>query len=285
MLNYSPEEYDRIENRLHELSRLERKYRKNIEELPEYLEQAKKRLEEISFSDAMLADLEKKIHSSETRCEELASELHRERQRVAARVSEQIERELNDLSMPGAVFRVELLPTEGLTPSGTDSARFLISANRGETPGRISHIASGGELSRIMLALMNVLSAGDPVSTMIFDEIDAGVSGVAAQRVGEKLALLSRNKQVLCVTHLPQLASLADTHFLISKETAAERTRTNVVPLDRAGRRQELARLHGGDNISEITLKSAEEQLRYADEYKFRNAKRPKQEDKVNGSI
>ena len=284
-LNYSPEEYDRLENRLHELSRLERKYRRSTDLLPQVLEDARKRLEEISFSDILIAELDKKIRDTEKLCAELASELHKEREKAAKRLSIEIEKELNDLSMAGAVFCVELKKTEGFTPDGTDTARFLISANCGETPGRISHIASGGELSRIMLALMNVLSSGDPVPTMIFDEIDAGVSGIAAQRVGEKLALLSGNKQVLCVTHLPQLASLADTHFLIRKETDGERTNTSVQPLDRAGRRHELARLHGGDNITETTLRSAEEQLQYADDYKKRHSERMQQEGETNGSI
>ncbi len=271
-LNYSPDEYDQIESRLHELSRLERKYRRNVDDLPQFLIETQSRLNEISFSDVMIAELDQKIREKEKICAEHAHRLHEQRVIAAGQLSARIEQELNDLSMSGSVFLVELKETHSFNSEGTDTARFLISANRGETPGRISHIASGGELSRIMLALMNVLSDGDPVPTMIFDEIDAGVSGIAAQRVGEKLALLSRMKQVLCVTHLPQLASLADTHFVISKEQSDQRTSTNVVPLDRAGRRRELARLHGGDNITETTLNSAEEQLSYAEEYKNRHS-------------
>ncbi len=271
-LNYSPEEYDQIESRLHELSRLERKYRKSVEELPQYLEETLRRLNEISFSDAVIAELDRKIIEEEKLCSKLAHSIHQQREKAAELLSAKIEQELKDLSMPGAIFLVELKETSSFMADGTDTVRFLISANRGETPGRISHIASGGELSRIMLALMNVLSVGDPVPTMIFDEIDTGVSGIAAQRVGEKLALLSRTKQVLCVTHLPQLASLADIHFVITKEVSDRRTSTNVATLDHEGRKRELARLHGGDNITETTLNSAEEQLRYADSFKTQHS-------------
>ena len=149
-----------------------------------------------------------------------------------------------------------------------DQVRFLISANKGEEPGRISRIASGGELSRIMLAIKNVFSRRDPVPTLIFDEIDTGVSGVAAQRVGEKLAALSREKQVLCVTHLQQIAVMADFHYIIEKNESGERTSTKVEMLNREGTLKEIARLNGGSNITDITLRSAEEQLHYAELYK-----------------
>ena len=179
-----------------------------------------------------------------------------------------VEEELRDLSMPSARFKVELLMQKELKQDGMDSVRFLLSANKGEKPGRISKIASGGELSRIMLALKNVFSLKDPVPTMIFDEIDTGVSGIAAQRVGEKLAALSAEKQVLCVTHLPQIAVMADNHFMIQKEETAARTTTKVIVLDREGRLREISRLNGGDHITETTIRSADEQLKYAEIYK-----------------
>ena len=184
------------------------------------------------------------------------------------RLAERVETELHELSMPSARFRTEVADTGKLGPNGADEVRFLLSANRGEELGRISRIASGGELSRIMLALKSVLSRGDPVPTMIFDEIDTGVSGIAAQRVGEHLAGLSAEKQVLCVTHLPQIAAMADRHYVILKNEAGERTMTQVELLDREGKRLELARLHGGDHITETTLLSAEEQLQYAENFK-----------------
>ena len=175
--------------------------------------------------------------------------------------------------MPSARFQTEVTDSGNLGPNGADTVRFLLSANRGEELGRISRIASGGELSRIMLAMKNVLSAGDPVPTMVFDEIDTGVSGVAAQRVGERLASLSHRKQVLCVTHLPQIAAMADEHYLIRKDESGARTLTEVTVLGREGKRMELARLHGGDHITETTLLSAEEQLQYAENYKSGKSK------------
>lgn len=280
-LSFSPEEYDRIEERLRELSRLERKYRRSLEDLPAFLDECRGRLEEISFSEERLQELDREIARQEKRCVALAEELRKERSRAAGRLASLIEKELHDLSMPAARFLVELTPLPEPGPVGLDSARFLLSANRGELPGRISRIASGGELSRIMLAMKQVLSRSDPVPTMIFDEIDTGVSGIAAQRVGEKLAELSGRKQVLCVTHLPQIAAMADQHAVIVKTEREGRTLTEVIPLDHLGRQREIARLHGGDNITETTLRSAEEQLGYAAEYKIQHQNK----EKTNGSI
>ena len=211
----------------------------------------------------------------------LAGDLSGKRKKAAGVLAAQIESELHDLSMPAARFEVELTPLTVLGPVGLDNARFLLSANRGELPGRISRIASGGELSRIMLAMKQVLSRSDPVPTMIFDEIDTGVSGIAAQRVGEKLAELSREKQVLCVTHLPQIAAMADQHAVIVKTEQQGRTITEVTMLDHTGRQYEIARLHGGDNITDTTLRSAEEQLGYAQKYKTLHHNK----EKKNGSV
>ena len=173
--------------------------------------------------------------------------------------------------MPSVRFAVEFSPVAsetGFDAHGCDTIRFIMSANAGEELGRISRIASGGELSRIMLAMKNVFAENDPVATMVFDEIDTGVSGIAAQRVGEKLYSVSLGKQVMCVTHLPQIAAMADQHYLIRKEERGGRTYTDVLALDREGRRQELARLHGGDHITETTLASAEEQLLACERFK-----------------
>ena len=173
--------------------------------------------------------------------------------------------------MPSVRFAVAFTPLSGepgFDAHGCDEIRFVMSANAGEELGRISRIASGGELSRIMLAMKNVFAEKDPVATMVFDEIDTGVSGIAAQRVGEKLYCVSLGKQVMCVTHLPQIAAMADQHYLIQKQERGGRTYTEVLPLDRDGRRHELARLHGGDNITETTLLSAEEQLSACERFK-----------------
>ena len=156
----------------------------------------------------------------------------------------------------------------GFNASGSDVVRFLMSANAGEAPGRIARIASGGELSRVMLAMKSVLAAYDVVETLIFDEIDAGVSGIAAQRTGEKLGALAQGRQVLCITHLPQIAAMADRHFAIVKQVRDGRTYTAVTPLDREGRIRELARLHGGDIATETALRAAAEQLDAAEAFK-----------------
>ena len=156
----------------------------------------------------------------------------------------------------------------GFGAKGADEVRFLMSANAGQAPGRIAKIASGGELSRIMLALKTVFGENDPVPTAVFDEIDTGVSGVAASRVGEKLSQTGRHRQVLCVSHLPQIAAMADGQYLIEKQEINGRTYTTVNELDRAGRRREIARLIGGDNITETTSASAEELLSAADAWK-----------------
>ena len=164
--------------------------------------------------------------------------------------------------MPRVQFQCQLTPLPHLNETGGDTCRFLMSANIGEDLRQMNRVASGGELARIMLAMKNVMSEKDQVPTMIFDEVDTGVSGRAAQKVAEKLHAVSIGKQVLCVTHLPQIAAMADTHFLISKTEQQGRTYTHVTPLDLTGRRAELARLIGGARITENTLKSAEEMLR-----------------------
>ena len=190
---------------------------------------------------------------------------------AAAALERQVECELRELSMPSVRFHVEITPlggTPGFQSAGADNVRFLISANAGEALGRISKIASGGELSRIMLALKNVFAERDDVPSMVFDEVDAGVSGVAAQRVGEKLGKLSMAKQVICITHLPQIAAMADQHYLIEKREQDGRTRTTVQLLDSDGRQREIARLYGGEHITLLTLASAAEQLASAAAYK-----------------
>lgn len=265
--DFSPEEYDRLESRLSLLRKLRRKYNTDETGLIEHLEACRRKLEELEYSDDLLLKLNKDLAKLRTECERSAAVLTSLRKSSAEELEKRITDELRALSMPSVRFKVSVTSSE-LDAYGADEVRFLISANAGEEPGRIVKIASGGELSRIMLAMKTVFSKNDPVETMVFDEIDTGVSGIAAQRVGEKLADISRGKQVLCITHLPQIAALADSHDLIVKTEQDGRTYTNVRELDRAGRRLELARLHGGDNISEITLASAEEQLCAADKYK-----------------
>ena len=270
-LDFSPEEYDQLEQRLALLGKLERKYGRDESELPEFLEQCRARLDDIQYADERIQQLEKRLREQIRLCRERAAALSARRKEAAALLERRIVEELRALNMPSVRFAVDFAPLEGsdgFDASGADQIRFLMSANAGEELGRISRIASGGELSRIMLAMKNVFAQNDPVPTMIFDEIDAGVSGIAAQRVGEKLFSVSTGKQVMCVTHLPQIAAMADRHYRISKQERQGRTYTQVEALERDGRCRELARLHGGEHVTELTLASAREQLESAEEYK-----------------
>ena len=270
-LDFSPEEYDELESRISVLNKLERKYGRDDSGLIAYLEECREKLDSIEYAEERIEKLQRELSAQQDRCRRAAAALQAKRKEAAEKLEKRIVSELRELSMPSVRFAVSFEPLEGepgFDAYGSDQIAFLMSANAGEEPGRISRIASGGELSRIMLALKNVFAEKDPVGTMIFDEIDTGVSGIAAQRVGEKLYSVSRGKQVLCVTHLPQIASMADSHYLISKEERDGRTYTEVKHLDREGRAAELARLHGGDNVTLITLASAEEQMASAERFK-----------------
>ena len=271
-LEFSPDEYDRIETRTNQLKRLGRKYNADEEGMLKILDDSRKELAMLEYSDDMLKKLEKKLAEHKANCVKKASLLTACRKAAAEKLEARICSELRDLSMPSVRFKVSVEPMEsalGFDKTGADDVRFLISANAGMELGRISKIASGGELSRIMLAMKTAFSDNDPIETMVFDEIDTGVSGVAAQRVGEKMSDLSRGKQVLCITHLPQIAALADSHDKIEKAEQDGKTFTVVKELERQGRRMELARLYGGDVITETTLAGAEEQLAAADKYKL----------------
>lgn len=271
-LEFSPEEYDNIESRLSLIKKLRRKYNMDEEAMLAHLDDCRMRLSELEYAGDMLIKLNKQLEKHIDNCKRIAAELSEKRRAAAESLEKRIVSELKDLSMPSVRFSVSVEPLEsdvGFDATGADDVKFLISANAGEALGRISKIASGGELSRIMLAMKTVFSKNDPIETMVFDEIDTGVSGIAAQRVGEKMSDLSRGKQVLCITHLPQIAAIADNHDLIEKTERNGRTYTEVRELDRKGRALELARMHGGDNISELTLASAEEQLLAADKYRL----------------
>lgn len=270
-LDFSPEEYDQLETRISLLSKLRRKYSREEDELINYLAECKIKLDNIQYADERSAKLEKELKAATKLCLVKAEALSDIRKQAAKELEIRISNELRELNMPSVRFAVEFAPLEtenGFDAFGKDRIRFIMSANAGEELGRISKIASGGELSRIMLAMKNVFAENDPVKTMIFDEIDTGVSGIAAQRVGEKLYTVSLGKQVMCVTHLPQIAAMADNHYVIKKEERSGRTYTDVLPLNREGRKLELARLHGGDNITSTTLASAEEQLASCEAFK-----------------
>ena len=259
-LSYSADELEQIESRLDVIHKLRRKYGTTCEDILSYLGRAKEELDEIEFADDHLERLKKNLKKAEKAAWDAAIILRENRQETAKIMSGRILAELSQLDMPRVQFSCEFKETE-LTALGADFVAFYMSANAGEALKPLSKVASGGELARIMLAMKNVLAEKDQIGTLIFDEVDTGVSGRAAQKVAEKLRSVAAHKQVLCVTHLPQLAALGDTHLLIAKSERGGRTYTSVTPLDRDGRKRELARIIGGTNITETTLKSAEEML------------------------
>ena len=259
-LSYSADELEQIESRLDTIHKLRRKYGATCTDILEYLEQAQKELDEIEFADDYAERLNKKLKDAEAQAWDAARILRQNRKTTAEMLSARILSELAQLDMPRVQFSCSFAETE-LTANGADEVVFYMSANAGEALKSMSKVASGGELARIMLAMKNVLAELDHVDTLIFDEVDTGVSGRAAQKVAEKLRQVAEHKQVLCVTHLPQLAALATTHFLIAKNERDGRTFTTVTPLELEGRKRELARIIGGTNITDTTLKSAEEML------------------------
>ena len=269
--DFSPQELDEVESRLDRLYQLKKKYGSSVEEMLAYLENSRAELEQIQMADDTILRLEKKRTRLLAKVQASAEALSAKRREAGERLKARIEEELRQLDMPKVRFEVEFSPKAGdpaLDESGMDEVRFLMSANVGESLKPIAKVASGGELSRIMLALKNVLAENDSIMTLIFDEVDTGVSGRAAGKVAEKMSRLSRTCQVLCVTHLPQIAAMSDCHYSVQKQERDGRTFTNVDTLDREGRKKELARLTGGEHLSEAILEGAEELLRQAEKYK-----------------
>lgn len=265
--DFAPGELDEVESRCDQLYRLKKKYGATVEDMLAYLEKCRQELDQIAFADDTLAILQKKLEKAEKEALTAARELSKQRRIVAKELEERILTELRELNMGSIRFEVAFAEKKP-DVSGIDEVRFLMSANVGEELRPIQKIASGGELARIMLAMKNVFSQQEQIGTMVFDEVDTGVSGRAAQKVAEKMARISRQKQVLCVTHLPQLAAMADTHFSVEKGVLGGRTFTRVQELTRAQRREELARLTGGEQITQTMLEGAEELLSAADAYK-----------------
>ncbi len=261
-LSYSADELEQLEARLDVIHRLRRKYGATCADILSYLENAQAELDEIVFADDHLERLKQQYERAEQEALQAAAVLRKSREDAAKSLSEKILTELSQLDMRGVQFSCNFTPI-ALSANGADAVAFYMSANAGEALKPLSKVASGGELARIMLAMKNVLAQQDKVATLVFDEVDTGVSGRAAQKVAEKLKSVAQYKQVLCVTHLPQLAALADTHLLISKEERNGRTYTSVTPLDMEGRKYELGRMIGGAHITETTLKSASEMLQH----------------------
>lgn len=257
---YSQAELEEVENRINLIFNLSKKYGATEEDILLYCENAKKELDDISFSDEKLEQLKAEMLETEKKAHQIAHELSEERKKTATDFSCKVCEELRFLDMPHIEFVVDFKEIP-LCENGIDSLEFLISANVGEVPKPITKIASGGELSRIMLAMKTIMADKDKVETMIFDEIDSGVSGRAALKVASKLKDAAKGKQVLCVTHLAQLMSYADSHYLIEKAAVNGKTFTSVKLLDYEGRKNEIARITSGGDISDIQLKNAEEML------------------------
>lgn len=251
---------EEIEDRLDLIYTLGKKYGPTIEEMLSFLDKAKKELEYLESFDENREQLEKKCAQAKEKAEKLALAISEKRSAVAKEFSSSVKREMTYLDMPNVELVIRQDRCE-LNRNGMDDIEILISTNPGEVPKPVAKIASGGELSRMMLAIKNVLADKDSVDTLIFDEVDTGISGSAAQKVGFKLKAVSSSRQVLCVTHLAQIAALADSHFKISKSVSDGKTYTSVSPLDHEGRVNELARIIGGVEITRATLDYAEEML------------------------
>lgn len=261
--DYEQETIEKIEERLDQLYRLKRKYGSSVEEILSFREQAAVQLEELESFDERHMKLQKIVDSLGDKLESAADDLRKKRLEAARLFSCQVIDNLQFLDMPDVRLSIDLAACS-LGPNGKDRVDFLISTNPGEAPKPIAKIASGGELSRIMLAIKNVQADQDDVGALIFDEIDTGVSGRAAQKIGLKLKAISGYKQVICVTHLAQIAALATCHWFLYKQVEGERTYARSKLLDRSGRVEELARIMGGDTVTELVLQNADEMLHLA---------------------
>ena len=265
--DFSPAELDQVEGRCDLLYRLKKKYGATVEDMLAYLDKCRAELDAIQTADDTLIQLQEKLTKSDKAVRAAGAELTKVRKAAAKALEDRIQKELRDLDMNKVRFSIQFEEKEP-SPDGCDTIRFLMSANAGEDLKPIAKIASGGELARIMLALKNVLAEQEAIGTLVFDEVDTGVSGRAAQKVAQKLAQVSRRKQVLCVTHLPQLAAMADTHFSVAKGEVKGRTFTHVIRMDREQRKAELARITGGSKVTDALLESAGELLDEAEAYR-----------------
>ena len=267
-LDFEPELLEKIAGRLDLIDRLERKYGSTVEEVIRFGQEAASHLDELKTSDEAIAALKKEYKEADAKLRQACAELTERRKEAARGLAEEICAQLKDLGMARTRFEVRVDPEPKPTPSGMDKVEFMISPNPGEPLRPLANIASGGEISRIMLALKAIAIGYEGVDSMIFDEIDTGVSGRMAQVVGEKMCLIARKNQVLCITHLPQIAALGDAHYLVEKVAGEDRTDTYVRLLDHEGRVRELSRLVGGASDSESSLSHAEHMLKDAENTK-----------------
>lgn len=256
---FSEEEYYETENRLNLLNHLKAKYGNDVNEIKEYCSTKKERLNELKDYENYIAELEKKYADSEKELQKYSEALTKARKKASQIFVKKIKQGLNDLNFLEVAFEMKISRLDAYSSNGADEGEFYISTNPGETVKPLGNVASGGELSRIMLAVKSVLADKEDTPTLIFDEIDTGISGITAGRVGEKMRVIGKSRQVICITHLPQIAAMADAHYLIRKESKSKITKTEIFCLEEQDSVQELARLLGGANITSKILESAAE--------------------------
>ncbi|QPJ60901.1 MAG: DNA repair protein RecN [Candidatus Nitronauta litoralis] len=274
-IEFNPERLEEIEDRLAEINGLKRKYGIDIPSILEYRETIGEELDSLSLSEEQVGDLKKELKQAESVLAKMACKLAEDREQAAAKLKKGAEKELKDLEMKNVVFEVRFdYPTDPnsfvkfrkepvrLNPNGLGMLEFMFSPNPGETPKPLAKIASGGEISRVMLALKSILQKQSKVPVMVFDEVDAGISGKVAEKVGAKLKKISKDRQVFCITHLPQIAGLGGTHFRVHKTVADKRTQSTIQELDYDQRVEEIARMSGGEKITKATLEHAKEMIK-----------------------
>lgn len=260
-IDYNPQKLDAMQSRMEEINKLRRKYGSSIEEILAYCEKAKGELSYIENYDANLAQLEQEVEELTDELKHEAATLHKLREQSAAKLTDDIITELKSLSMPDAKMKINLWLSDDFSENGADDVEFLFSANLGEDMKLLQKIVSGGELSRIALAIKTITAQKDDVELMVFDEVDSGVGGKTAQMMAEKIARISRYRQVICITHLPQIAAMADAHFYIHKETKDNKTFTNITEIDYGARLAEIARMASGTELTQASMENAEEML------------------------
>ena len=260
-IDYSPQKLDAMQSRMEEINKLRRKYGSSIEEILAYCEKAKDELSYIENYDANLAQLEQEVADLTQELKQEAATLHKLREQSATKLTDDIITELKSLSMPDARMKVNLWLNDDFSENGADDVELLFSANLGEDMKLLQKIVSGGELSRIALAIKTITAQKDDVELMVFDEVDSGVGGKTAQMMAEKITRISRYRQVICITHLPQIAAMADAHFYIHKETKDNKTFTNITEIDYGARLAEIARMASGTELTQASMENAEEML------------------------
>ena len=256
---FSEEEFNETEERLNLINHLKAKYGKTVSDILAYCERKKQRIEELNDYDTFIQELEAKLKEAKAETDEVSETLHGIRAQYAGIFSEEIKKQMQELNFMDTRLEIRLVDTGRCSANGRDEAEFYIALNPGEPLRPLADIASGGELSRIMLAIKTVLADEEDTPTLIFDEIDAGISGITADKVGEKLHLIGKSRQVICITHLPQIAAAADVHFLIEKNAEDNSVKTRIERLDQDSSVRELARILGGSKVTDSILKSAKE--------------------------